>query len=203
MINEHYIFLALAISVAGSGYYAYAAFRGKIKPNVVSWALWGLAPMIMFFAQRSEGSGIQNLFSLVTGLMPFVVLAAALARSHVALRFSKIDISCASIAVAALGLWLATGEGAVAMTLSILAGLCASLPTLLKGYRQPETERSTPFVAGVIAACITLLTLPQFTFESTAFSVYLILSNSLLAVVIMRPSGTTWPQGSKLDLKSE
>lgn len=201
MLSENIMIIAILLSVAGNGYYAYAAYKGAIQPNVISWFLWGLAPLIMFFAQRSEGSGIQSMFSLVTGLMPFVVLAAARIGSRLRFAVGRIDIVCALVSVTALMAWFITGEGAVAIWLSILAGSFASLPTLLKGYRQPETERSAPFVAGVAAAVITLLTVPEFSFETAAFPLYVITSNTLLAAMIMRPNGTTWPQGSRLDVR--
>jgi len=45
--------------------------RGKIQPNKVSQLLWGVAPLIAFSAEISQGVRIQALTTFIVGFIPF------------------------------------------------------------------------------------------------------------------------------------
>lgn len=87
----------------------------------------------------------------------------------------------------ALVLWRITGDGMVALLFSIVADLLAALPTVLKSYQYPQTESAGTFWAGVIATIINLLTLSHFTFISASVSVYVLIINLVLAILISFP----------------
>lgn len=48
MIDEKFIFAAVILNLAGGLSYLIDTLKGKVKPNKVSWLLWGIAPMIAF-----------------------------------------------------------------------------------------------------------------------------------------------------------
>jgi len=68
MISENFVIVAVIINALGSLSYVIDTLKGKIKPNKVSFLLFGLAPFITFAAQIKQGVGIQSLLALTTGL---------------------------------------------------------------------------------------------------------------------------------------
>jgi hypothetical protein len=76
----------------------------------------------------------------------------------------------------------------VAIGMSIAADALASVPTLIKAVRAPETEHATPFRNAVFNAGITLLTITHWSFSTWGFPVYImILGATLYTLVRIRP----------------
>jgi hypothetical protein len=192
MINEHFTYLAAAITLAGNSYYAVSAYKGTIRPNIMSWILWSAAPLVTFFAQLSQGVTQQSILSLAVGVSPIFIIITALIASNGGFKLTKLDVVCAVSTFMALLLWLITGKGSLAIILSIIAGCFAGLPTLIKSYKDPGSENATPFVCGSISAMITLATLNTFAFSTAGFAIYLMLSNLVLVFFI-----AIWPAYNK------
>jgi hypothetical protein len=167
--------------------YAHDTWKGDTKPNRITWVLWTVAPLIAFFAQISEGVGIGALLSLTIGVGPLLVLAASFANKNSYWQISRFDLMCGAISILALILWLVTGTGIIAIVLSMVADFMASVPTLIKAYRNPETESSIAFLAGIIATIITIFSLSRWNFASVGFPVYLLLNGIVLFVLIRFP----------------
>ena len=188
------MYVASIISLGGNIMYAVATLKGKIKPNITSWILWSLPPIIIFAVQRSQGVDLQALLSLAVGLSPVIIVISALVKANGKFKPAKLDIICAVIASSALAVWLITGKANLAIILSILAGCAAGLPTLMKAYSKPKSESAVPFICGSVSAIITLLTLQTFSLDDAAFAVYLLISNLILVFFIaIRPHLSSIP----------
>ncbi len=184
MISENFIFLGVLLNIIGSSTYAYSTVRGRTKPNRVTWFLWALAPLIAFAAQLQQGVGAQVLMTFMVGFGPLLVFMASFLNKEAYWHITKLDVICGILSVIALGLWLITGKGALAIVLSIASDLIAGVPTLIKAYREPETEHSSVFRNGAISAAITLLTIKTWTFATYAFALYILLICLALYVLI-------------------
>jgi hypothetical protein len=184
MINENYIYLAAALTVLGNAYYAYSIIKNTTKPSLITWLLWIVIPIVTFFAQQSQGGSIQSMLSLAVGLSPLLIIICALIKKHFILEFTRTNIACLAISSIAILLWMVSGNENIAIILSIVAGLVAGIPTLIHGYNHPTEENTSPFMLGIVAAAITLLTLDSFSMNTAAFASYLFISNSILTLTI-------------------
>jgi hypothetical protein len=146
-------------------------YRSKARPNLVTWLLWTLAPMVAFGAQMQEGVGSAAFLTLMVGLCPLAVFVAGLKKGD--FRPSQFDVLCGSASLIAFGLWQLTGSGALAVALSIVADSLAALPTLVKTYHEPTSESPFLFLLFAISASLTLLTIDTWSLESSGFSVYI------------------------------
>jgi hypothetical protein len=196
-LDGRFLALAVLISVLGTSTYIRATLAGQTRPNRVTWFLWGLAPLIVFAAQMGEQVGLTAVMTLVAGVSPLLVLAASFANRDAYWAVTARDLACASLSVLALGAWLVTRTGALAIALALAADLAAGVPTLVKAYRQPETESPTAFATAAVAAMITLLCLPAWTFAATAFPLFLMAMASTLFLLVrfpgVRPPGARRP----------
>lgn len=184
MIDERFIFVAGFITFIGIFLYALSTLRGKTKPNRVTWTLWTIIPLITFFAQINEGVGLISIFSLAYALGPLLVLAASFANKKAFWKLAPFDIICGVISLLAIALWLVTGDGVVAIVLSIIADFVAGLPTLVKGYKTPKTENVSAFIVGIISALIALATISTWNPASFLFPLYVLLDSLLLTLTI-------------------
>jgi len=189
MISENFVWVALLINFLGGINYLLYTIQGKVRPNRVSWFLWGIIPLIAFIAQVKQGVGLQSLFTLVIGLTPFLVFFASFMNKKSSWKITKLDISCGVISILGLILWLSTGVGNIAIFFSILADLMAGLPTVVKSYYNPESENYLVYLATMIASGIILLTIKEWNFATYAFPVYIFLINILIVIALKSQFG--------------
>lgn len=188
MISEKFVWLAAIIELIGGLSYVIATLRGKTRPNRVSWFLWFLAPMIAFASQLHQGVYAQALLTFMAGFNPLLVLIATFISHKSQWKITRLDVICGSLSVMGLAFWLLADAPNVAIFFSIFADAMAGVPTIIKSYKEPETEHGLVFLGGAIASVITLLTIQGWKFQNAAFSVYiLIICVILFSLIEVRP----------------
>lgn len=175
MISEKFIFLSVILNLVGSATYAYNTIKGRTKPNRVTWFLWALAPLIAFAAQLSEGVQWQSVMTFMVGFGPLLIFISSFVNKDAFWKISKLDIFCGLVSVCALILWAITGAGLLAIALSIFADLVAGIPTLIKSYKDPESEHPSVFRNGALSALIILLTIDDWYFGVYGFALYILI----------------------------
>lgn len=184
MIDPRFVYIAAFITFVGLFIYAVNTFRGKTKPNRVTWVLWTVIPFITFFAQLSKDVGITSIFSLIYGLGPLLVLIASLTNKHAYWKLATFDYICGIISILAIVLWIITGNGTTAIILSIVADFAAGLPTLRKSFYDPKSENTAAYIAGITSGGITLLTVQHWNVATFAFPLYILLDSALIFLTI-------------------
>jgi len=187
MLDPRFTILAGAIAVVSAAGYAVDTLRGRNQPNRVTWAMWTVVPMIAFAAQISQGVGLQSIFTFAGGFGPLLVLIATFVNPKAYWRLTSFDFICGLMSLAALVLWAITGKGLVALVLSVVADFFAAVPTIKKSYQLPVSESGYPFMLGVAAAVITLLTIKEWTLANSAFGVYVLFADGLIAGLVLFP----------------
>lgn len=192
MIDQNWIYLGAALNLIGSVTYVVATAKGKTKPNRVTWFLWALAPLIAFGAMVGEGvSPLDGLMTFMVGFGPLMIFIASFVNKKSVWKITKFDIICGGLSVLGIIAWALTRTGNIAILFSVLADGLALLPTLVKSWKEPETENYVVFMNGAISAIITLLALKTYNFEHVAFPVYILAACSLLFVLIKFKVGPT------------
>lgn len=177
MIDERFIFLAVILNLLGGYSYLIDTLKGKVKPNKVTWLLWGVAPMIAFIAQVKQGVGLTSLMTFIVGFSPLVIFFASFLNKKAERKITKFDLICGVLSLIGLVLWMYTRVGNLAILFSILADGLAGLPTIVKAYKAPETENYQAFLFAGIGAVITLLTIKTWDFAHSSFAFYILVLN--------------------------
>jgi len=189
MLNENFVYVSILLSSIGGAIYLYLTIKGKVKPNKVTWFLWGAIPMIAFFAQIKEGVGIQSLLTFIVGFIPFLIFFASFLNRKAFWKVTKFDIICGMFSLLGVIFWLATGVGVLAILFSIIADAIAGIPTVVKSIKEPETESYIAFFLTTIGTTITLLTIDNWNFATYSFPIYLLFINAFLAFLIWSKLG--------------
>ncbi|MFW6692815.1 hypothetical protein [Streptomyces sp. MAR4 CNX-425] len=187
MIDPHWVFASALLGVAGSVRYACAVVAGTARPNLVTWSLWAAVPLIAFAAQLDSGVGLPAVQTLAAGAGPLVVVGAGVATRRNLARLGVFDLACAVVAGAAVAVWLGLGRASAAVGFAVAADAAAALPTLVKAWRDPDSENLLFYVLVGTGAAVTLLTITTREPAAWAFAAYVLtLCVTLVAVVSVR-----------------
>jgi hypothetical protein len=192
MLNENFVYIGVALSFLGALSYLIDTLKGKVQPNKVSWFIWALAPLIAFWATVQQGVGVQSLLTFIVGFNPLLVFLASFVNKNAYWRITKLDLTCGVLAIGGLVLWKMTDIPDLAIFFGILADAIAAIPTVIKSFKEPETENSNLFLGSGIAALITLLTIKTWDFEQFAFPAHIFGVDALLFVLIKFRVGKKW-----------
>ena len=134
-----------------------------------------------------------------TRLMLFFLVALGLLQSHsIGSTWSlfllvgevggmaKLDIICYSLLVVDVTFWLTTDNTQMALVLTITADIIATVPTIIKTYKFPNSETPLFHGLGTIAALLAILAEPQFIFVTVMFPIYLFFTNGLITCLSLR-----------------
>jgi hypothetical protein len=177
---EYLVFVAALATLAATFVYVRSMFKGGAKPNRMSWLMWSIAPFIATAAAISNGIGWAVLPVFMSGLSPFLIFSASFVLKKAHWKLTSFDYVCGALSGLALILWYVTEDPNVAIALAIASDGLASIPTLTKAWKHPETEVAWPYLVGVFNASTSFLALTVWAFSAYAFPAYLIVINVLL-----------------------
>lgn len=199
MIDDRFMYLSALLIAWGAYSYIQDVRRNSIQPNLVTWLLWTIAPLIAFAAQVGADVGPASFLTLMVGLCPLAVFITGLTKGS--FRPTRFDILCGGASVIGLYLWQVTGSGVLAISMSIIADGLAALPTVKKAYLDPRSESPFLFLLFAISAAITLLTLNKLSLESAGFPLYILTLYVLLYCLTKFEPGLS--KNSELALSQE
>ena len=189
MIDPRFVYLAMMLSAVGGYGYVRDTMRGTTSPNRVTWSLWALEGILAFGVELQQHVGLAAWMTLMLGLVPFVVVFASFKNPHSVWKIGAFDIFCGSISLAGLAFWAFVNEPTIALISFVCADQVAALPTLRKSWLAPSTESPWAFVMGCLNCGITILTLKVFTTEGALFPGCIVVTDFVLAVMIMTRVG--------------
>ncbi len=152
------IFTIFAVIIDYSANLAFIrdTLKGRSRPNLVTYGLWGTAPLIGFGIQISEGVGFSSIYTLAIALGPLSVFFTGLLVKH-KWKLGTFDLLCGLCSIISLVLWLVLDLEVLAFLFSIISDLFAYLPTIRKLYIEPESETTASYVLAFIASIFAIL----------------------------------------------
>jgi len=184
VIDAHFVLVGVLVQLIGGLAYVVDTLKGKTRPNKVTWLMWAVAPLVAFAAELSEGAGIQSLATFITGFVPLLVFGASFVNRHSGWALTRFDFFCGALSLLGLGLWYVTRDGNIAIVFAIFADEAAAIPTLLKSYRDPQSENDLVYSLGLVNAGIAVLAAPEWDFKYLGFPVYLFGMQVVLVALI-------------------
>ena len=183
---EYSVFIAAFATLLGASIYIRSMFKGQTKPNRVTWFMWSIAPFIASAAALSNGVGWAVIPVFMSGFSPFLVLIASFFSKKAYWKTSSFDYLCGTLSGIAIILWYLTSSPNLAILFAIVSDALAAVPTLSKGWRNPETESAWPFMIGIFSPITSFLVATTWGFAELAFPIYLIVINVLLVFSVSK-----------------
>ena len=181
------VLLSILISVCGSIPYIRNTISGKSKPNRVTWGMWALAAMTSAGAAigaHADPWTTSRVF--MAGFMPFIIFLVSFVNTKSYWKLTPFDFVCGIFSLGALIAWLIVDSNKVAVLLALAGDAIATLPTIIKAWKHPETETGTLYIASIISAALILPAIPVWNVVNSAFQIYLLIITSILAFAVYR-----------------
>ena len=186
MIDPKYALIGALLASLGGFYYLYETIKGTAKPNRITWLLWFIFPMLAFFAQITQGVGIISWVSFVSGFTPLLIFIASFFNKKAYWKTRPLDYVCFAAAIVGISLWAITDNANLAILFAIIADIFAAAPTLIKCIKQPQTESWIAYGISAVGFGFTILTVQNWTFQESAFIIYLTGVNGIMALFAVR-----------------
>ncbi len=98
MIDQNWVFLAVAINLAGVIVYSYSVVKGNTRPNRVTWFILSFAPLLAFAAMMLQGVSFrESVFTLETGISPLIIFVSTFFAKQPKWEITKFDLSCGAL----------------------------------------------------------------------------------------------------------
>ena len=183
---QYIVIVGAVVQMFGVATYMKETLKGSTQPNKVTWLLWAVSPLIATFASLSDGVGWSVVPVFVSGFGPLLVFIISFVNKNSYWKLNKIDYGCGAFSVLALVLWAITKQPVAAIALSIVSDALASIPTLIKSWRYPETETPIAYITALFSVSVGFLTIQTWNFSSCAFPIYLALMEITFIIALYR-----------------
>lgn len=158
--------------------------RGKIKPHVFSWIVWGAGTLIVSLAQLAGGGGSGAWVICVSGLIScYIALLSYLKRGDI--RATATDWAFLVVALSALPFWFLTSNPLWAVVILTLVDLLGFAPTIRKAYARPHQESVAFFAFSFVRNMLVLVALEEYSTTTILFPATVGVACLLLALLLV------------------
>ncbi|MDE2029153.1 MAG: hypothetical protein KGI97_01170 [Alphaproteobacteria bacterium] len=172
---QYVTILGAAIATAGSFSYLRDTFKGRTKPNRVTYAIWAATALTSTAAGLMEGVRWAVLPVFLAGLLPALIFVVSFHNKNAYWRTRGFDYVCGFLSAMALVLWRITHDANIAIGFSIVSNLLAAVPTMLKAWTHPESESAATYATGAVSAVTAFVAAPAPSFAAYAFPACILL----------------------------
>ena len=122
----------------------------------------------------------------MSGFGPLLVFLTAFFAPQSYWKLGRFDVLCGLFSLTAVIAWLVADSPIAAILFAAIADLLATVPTLVKAWKYPETETLYTYFVGLFTATIVIPAIPVWNIENAAFQVYLVIANISLFLIVAR-----------------
>lgn len=174
--------ISFVVSILGSIPYVYYIFKGRVRPERMTWGIWTVI-LILAVVSYQEAGAEESLWLLLGDLLITAgIFCISFFRGSGGL--SKLDLVCLSVALVGLLLWLFSGSPLFQLVGALSADMIAVVPTIKKSLDDPMSDNPTTFAASAIASLLGIFSVGRWDITLLIYPIYLYTANFLTAVVI-------------------
>jgi hypothetical protein len=183
-MNNTLAFIAGIIIVASAIPYAIDTFKGKTRPNVVTWFTWTLLNAINATAAYADGAMQTAIFASAATIATGTIVTGGLIRNGIK-KYTPFDVICQVLALIGIFLWLITSNPVLAIVFVLVADVIAVLPTVRHAWLKPFEETWQTFAISMVGSGITLVAIASYTFVALAIPLWIFISDTMLLTLIL------------------
>src|SRR3990167_6959024 len=185
MSNLYEILGIIAGILALVGYipYIYTTVRGKTRPNKATWIIWTVIGGLIAFSYLFEVD--KNTIWLPLGYFIGPLIVAILSFRYGYSKWSKLDIACLVVGALSIIPWIILDNAIFTLLINVFIDATGAIPTVVKTYREPETEDFSAWTIFFVANTLELLAIEQWNLAAI-YPIYLFILAGLIVFFIMK-----------------
>lgn len=169
--------IAATIGIAGYIPYIISIFQGKTLPNRATWIIWTFIGGLLAFSYMAEGNPESIWLPFAYFLGPFIVALLSIKYGYT--TWTRLDTFCMVAATLSVIPWILSHDAAFTLIINLIIDSTGAVPTLVKTYREPETEDAFSWLIFFIANTLQLFAVSTWNLASL-YPIYLfILAGSI------------------------
>ena len=158
--------------------------RGKTKPHIYSWFLWGFVTLIAFALQFNAGAGSGSFVTLAAAIMCLAVIGLGFVYKS-GVKIVLIDTVFLILAIVALVLWLVAKQPVLSIILTTLVDLFGFAPTIRKSWNEPFTETLSFYYLNTFRFGLALMALQKYSIVTALYPISWLVVNGLFAMMLV------------------
>lgn len=177
--------VSVIITIVSYLLYLRGMARGKARPHLCSWLLWGLIGGVVAVGQFTKGAGLGALTAGVT--CAFCLFIGLLALKYGERNVTPSDKFFTLLALLSIPLWIMTGDPLWSVLLLCTIHMFSFFPTFRKSWHKPHEEVVMTYVLTVIKWLTGLFALQSLNLTTALYPITASLVNaSFIAMVLLR-----------------
>lgn len=154
--------------------------RKTTRPERASWFIWLVLGGIAFFSQMAKGATNSLWMTALSTISVLTVFLLSLKYGEGGLV--KRDIIALIFSMFGLVLWYFTKDAITALIIVILVDLSGTVLTLIKSYKDPESETFSTWILASAAGLLGTISVGSINWALLIYPLYIFIAN--LAVVL-------------------
>ena len=184
---EKFGIASFAIASGSAIPYLIGVWSGDFRPSLTSWILWTMIGLVMLLSYRSAGATRENIWmGIVAFTNPLAVVLVRIYKGGAVEPPTSLEWVAAGVCAIALFVWSrghrSPDHAKTALVASIVADVCAAIPTTLLAWSAPLSEQPIPWSLYVVAMVVGLFSITKRTWDQYALPVYGLLLGLSVAV---------------------
>lgn len=175
---------AALLSLAAYAPYIRDTLYGLTEPQRASWLIWSCLSAIAFCGQLAEGAS-QSLWFAGAQVSGTVIVTLLSIRRGKGSFLTRPDERVLWLALIGIIIWYFTESAVYALAVTITISLLGGTLTVLKAYRNPDTETATTWVLSFIAACCAIASVGTLDWVLLAYPLYLFTLNGAIICALV------------------
>lgn len=178
---------AIAVLLTFVGYIPYIVdtLKGKTKPHVYTWFIWGVITLAAYALQVSADAGPGSLVTLAAAVVCLFIAALGLSVARSERNIDKIDTFCFVLALVAMSAWLGADQPVTAVILLSVADMIGFVPTIRKSWKHPYQETLFSYEMNTFRFALAIYALESYTLVALLYPLTWILANGLFSIFLI------------------
>jgi hypothetical protein len=172
------------LAIIGGAPYMFDAYKKRIRPHRITWAIFALTDVIAIANQLA--SGATNSVWLVVGYALANLTIFILSLRYGVGGTKKLDIIVLCGAILGVVVWQISGHPIASIIANLVVTTLAFTPTYKKGWIDPKSETPTVFLWGAIASLLAAISVGKLDYILLLAPLYTFAIQGVLFIILIR-----------------
>ncbi len=159
--------------------------KKEIHPHNLSWLGWAFITFIGGVAMLSDGSVWSAFILFANTLSCIVVVLYSLYQKIGIWSSGKYDFLFFALGILGVVLWQSFDMPVIAIICAVVADLSFGIPTIIKTYKNPKSEKYLAWLSASIAGLLSLFAVKDLSLSGFLYPLYLFLFDTAILIIIL------------------
>jgi hypothetical protein len=175
--------LAVILSLAAYIPYLKDIFKGKTKPHIYSWFIWGIVTAVAYGLQISAGAGVGSWVTLTVAIVAFIIFFLGMRSGIKDITF--FDTIFFILALVAIYLWLVVKQPVESVILVSSIDMLGFIPTVRKSWNKPHSETLFTYKLSTFRHGLSILALQKYSIVTWLYPLTWAIANGLFSIMLI------------------